>query len=342
MVLGSLDEQADGRISGATTPLLGQTLENTWMASGLLINKSLKKRKADVLSYLRSRADEALGEITLQVGSSRPKEIAKRINPAMTHELDALTAQVRQCANEEGWGNEVVLPTLLLLAHCTNVVMIDTRNSLRPYEYMDFSRRIGERWEQVCNICFVHPVRLGLGLFTPPLFKHVKQRLQREIRQYIASLPLTPQQRDSLLHYYDQIWSLVDSGSIKLSLDLHFLLDNKRHVVDFKSGFGSNEKGNTNRLLVVGSIYKNIEPEDYTCMIWVRSKEEQTNQYLQILKRSGIWEVSCGEDAYDRIDHLSGFPFKQWVSDFVRWEDDLLPGTYAHLKKQELLEYLQW
>ncbi|AUO79553.1 hypothetical protein BSP10_150 [Bacillus phage BSP10] len=52
------------------------------------------------------------------------------------------------------------------------------------------------------------------------------------------------------------MWELVVSGEIKLESDLHFEKDGVKYNVDFKSGFNSNEKGNTNRLLMVGSIYK--------------------------------------------------------------------------------------
>jgi hypothetical protein len=46
---------------------------------------------------------------------------------------------------------------------------------------------------------------------------------------------------------YQKVWILVTSGEIKLELDLHFENGENDFVVDFKSGFSSNEKGNTNR-----------------------------------------------------------------------------------------------
>jgi len=61
------------------------------------------------------------------------------------------------------------------------------------------------------------------------------------------------------MKYYRKVWALVTSGDVKLELDLHFIYKGKKFVVDLKSGFHSNEKGNTNRLLLVGAIYKNLK-----------------------------------------------------------------------------------
>lgn len=35
---------------------------------------------------------------------------------------------------------------------------------------------------------------------------------------------------------------MVTSGEIQMNLDLHFKIGIEKYVVDFKSGFGSNEK----------------------------------------------------------------------------------------------------
>ena len=78
---------------------------------------------------------------------------------------------------------------------------------------------------------------------------------------------------------------------------MHVKKNNKHYNIDFKSGFGSNEKGNTNRLLVVGSIYKNIIETSYENFIIVRTPENDNNHYLQTLKRSDVWEVFCSDEA---------------------------------------------
>ncbi|GAG80730.1 unnamed protein product, partial [marine sediment metagenome] len=58
--------------------------------------------------------------------------------------------------------------------------MIESRNEVWPYEYMTFSRRIGELWEPFCKLCFDYPLK-DLTLFIPPLFSEVKRKLTNEI-----------------------------------------------------------------------------------------------------------------------------------------------------------------
>jgi len=312
------------------------------MSPTLKIDKTFRERKTELLVYLRSRAKEALGEITKTYGVNEYKERATASNRALMAEKERLVSQVRQEATREHWANADILPNILLISHCTNVVMVESRNSMWAYDYMAFSRRIGELWEPFCNDCFEYPVRKDVSLFVPPLFEDVRKRLSKEIKDFIGSLPLNPEQKTSLLRYYDQVWSLVTSGEIQLALDLHFAIDKTRYVVDFKSGFGSNEKGNVNRLLLVASVYKNIEPEDYHCLLLVRSAEDENNNYLQTLKNSDLWEVYCGKDAYSKVKEYSGFDVKDWIDKNISWANDLDEETRAYLEKEGIFKYLTW
>ncbi len=312
------------------------------MPSSLVLDERILERKSEILSYFRHRAAEALGEIKQIYGETQYKKRASATNQALIEEKDRIVSQIRQIAVREHWGNSQTLNSVLLITYCSNLVMLESRNSVWAYEYMSFSRRIGELWDPFCQLCFEFPSRDDVALFIPPLFESVRQRLANEIKAYIASLPLTDEQKASLLRYYNQVWGLVTSGEIKLALDLHFLIGETRYVVDFKSGFGSNEKGNTNRLLLVASVYKNIEPEDYHCLILVRSVEDENNHYLQTLKNSGLWEVFCGPDAYAQIQNYSGFDIADWISKNIAWEDDLTEETRIQLESRDLLRYLSW
>jgi len=111
--------------------------------------------------------------------------------------------------------------------------------------------------------------------------------------------------------------------------------------VDFKSGFGSNEKGNTNRLLLVASIYKNLE-EDYKCLLLVRSEEDRNNNYFQTLKNSRIWEAYCGDEAYNKIKEYSGFNIKQWIVNNIDWGNDFSNHTMQYFQDNNLDQYLKW
>lgn len=95
-----------------------------------------------------------------------------------------------------------------MITYCNIVVMVESRNSVRPYEYMDFSRRVGELWAPFCKLCFYYPVN-DVSLFVPPLFSEVKKKLTDEIVDYINNLKISPEQKEELKKYYEKVWSLV-------------------------------------------------------------------------------------------------------------------------------------
>ena len=160
-----------------------------------------------------------------------------------------------------------------------------------------------------------------------------------EITNYIDTLTITEEEKRELIKYYDKVWDLVTSGEVQLELDLHFSHQKQKYVVDFKSGFGSNEKGNTNRLLLVASIYQNLV-EKYKCLLFVRA--EENNSYFNTLKNSGIWEAYCGSEAYHKIQEFSGYNLKQWIDTNIDWAGDFNTDTVAHFTEHNLLQYLQW
>ena len=250
---------------------------------GMELDRTLYKRKPEVLEYYRSRASESLRLVRETYAESQFKKRASAANDAVRGTREVLLETLDQRAKQEKWSNAEILSNVLMLHHCCNVVMIESRHEVWPYEYMTFSRRMGELWEGFCKLCFKHPPAEDVSLFVPPLFKDVKSQLVGEIRDYIGTLHVTDEQKRELLTYYNKVWSLVSSGEIKLELDLHLEKSQTRYLIDFKSGFGSNEKGNTNRLLMVASIYKNLE-QNYKCLMFVRSEEDQNNNYLQILR----------------------------------------------------------
>jgi hypothetical protein len=112
--------------------------------------------------------------------------------------------------------------------------------------------------------------------------------------------------------------------------------------VDFKSGFQSNEKGNTNRLLLVASIYKNIIGLNNECLLFVRAIEGDNNHYLQTLKNSGIWNVYCGTETYEKIHEYSGFNLSEWITNNISWIDDFSADTHTYFEQHNLVKYLTW
>lgn len=167
----------------------------------------------------------------------------------------------------------------------------------------------------------------------------MKKKLTDEIIEYIDNLNISDEKKQELKSYYDKVWSLVTSGEIQLELDLHFISNEQKYVVDFKSGFGSNEKGNTNRLLLVATIYQNLD-DNFKCLLFVRA--EENNSYFNTLKNSGIWEAYCGSEAYQKINEYSGYNLKNWIETNIDWENDFNVETPQHLTDNNLLQYLLW
>jgi hypothetical protein len=302
------------------------------------IDKSLKCKKTELLNYFRSRAEELLSEIKLTYGNTQYKERTSAINKSLVETKDNLIATLLQKANSENWTNEERLECILMITYTNYIVMLETRNDVWRYEYMTFSRRVGELWEPFCKLCFSYPIKNVL-LFIPPLFSEVKQKLSTEIDTYIDKLTISMDEKAQLRRYYSKVWRLVVSGEIKLELDLHFISNNQKFVVDFKNGFGSNEKGNTNRLLLVASIYRNLE-ENYKCLIFVRAADN--NHYFQTLKSSGVWDAYSGNEAYDKMKEYSGFDIKNWVEANIDWENDFKAETIQYLRNNNLTQYLAW
>ena len=236
----------------------------------MTIDKELRHNKQLLLEYFRSRANETLSELALTYSEADYKKKAQAVNHAIIKSKENLIETLLNTARRESWRNQELLECVLMVTYTNYVVMLENRNTVWEYDYMAFSRRIGELWEPFCKLCFQYPIN-NITLFVPPLFSEVKRDLTREIEEYISKLGITEEEKQQLKKYYNKVWGLVTSGEIKLECDLHFTDGTKKYIVDFKSGFGSNEKGNTNRLLLVGSIYQNIKDGNFECLIFVRS-----------------------------------------------------------------------
>lgn len=306
-----------------------------------LVDKNIYKKKSVLLDYYRSRAEEIIAESKKVFADSEYKKRASYVNKGLTEAKENLIKIIDQKSKKENWSSHELLQGTLLITYTNYIVMMEARNDVWPYEYMTFSRRIGELWEPFCQLCWAYPIKQNINFFVPPLFKEVKEILTTEIEEFIDQLKITSDQKKELKKYYHKVWTLVTSGEIKLELDLHFEQENSKYVIDFKSGFSSNEKGNTNRLLLVASIY-NILNDDFKCLIFVRSSEERNNHYLQTLKRSGLWEVLCGKETYDKIREFTGFDFNAWMKINIDWEKDFDKKMYQHLSRNNLVQYLEW
>jgi len=306
-----------------------------------LIDKKIGDKKRELLSYYRYKAKEVMSDAMKNYSNTEYKERASFINKNMVNVRDHLVKQLEQVARKNKLDTKTILEGVLMITYTNYVAMLEARNEVWPYEYMTFARRIGELWEPFCQLCWKYSVNKDIHFFTPPLFKDVKETLTKEIEEYIEKLKISQREKSGLKFYYQKVWNLVTSGEIKLELDLHFTEKKTPYVVDFKSGFSSNEKGNTNRLLLVASIY-NILEEKYKCLIFVRSSEDRNNHYLQTLKNSNLWEVYTGEGTYKKIQEFTGYNLLKWMAENINWEKDFNPDMYKYLKDNNLTQYLEW
>lgn len=207
----------------------------------LVIDRNLWNKKAEIIEYFRKRGEECLQEVSAQFATNEYREKASEINKSIVEIKESLISHILQKANVEKWENEIILKTVLSITYSSYVIMIDLRNNVWEYDYMAFSRRIGELWEPYCKLCFQFPLK-KLKLFVPPLFVDVKRMMTAEIETYIDKLSINENQKQELKSYYRKVWAMVTSGEIKLQLDLHFIQNGKMYNIDFKSGFGSNEE----------------------------------------------------------------------------------------------------
>lgn len=256
------------------------------------------------------------------------------INDIRDNSIRSLKAHSNELTQSE------LLDEILIITYASYIVMLDARNSVWPYEYMAFARRIGELWEPFCKLPFEYPIK-KLTIISPPDFNKVQDTIKKDATNYIDSLKLDQETKDELKRHYAIPWTMVDSGGIKLGLDLHFEQDGIYYNCDFKSGFSSNEKGNTNRLLLVASIYNSLGEIEKT-ILFVRQPEDDNNHYLQTLKNSPYWDVYCANDGYAAMKRFTGFDMREWLDNNVDWENDISSELREHLEKNDLLRYLTW
>lgn len=223
----------------------------------------------------------------------------------------------------------------MIIQYCCTVVGLEYRNRVWPYEYMAFSRRIGELWEAFCRAAWTYPAVTDLARIAPPNFANVRQVMIERIKSNLGAHG----NYDEIMADISILFEII--GEINMKEDEVFQKNNIPYVIDFKSGFGSNEKGNMLRLLTVGRAY-HIWNHETKLMLLVRQYEN--NNYLKVLLRSGLWEVYTGAAAYEKIEDITGAEIQSIRADVIDWKNDLSEEFYEYLKSQptDLTNYLVW
>jgi hypothetical protein len=255
---------------------------------------------------------------------------AKAVNDLINQYHGIIGSSFRNFTN-----NQEKQQNFLVLQYCTSVVSLEYRHRIWPYEYMALSRRVGELWERFCSAAWDHPSRIGVSRIAYPSFSDVARLMRSQITSFI-------EEPNAIIQLEKEVEVLFDLiGDINMKEDEVFTVDGVPHVIDFKSGFGSNEKGNTIRLQTVGKAYKLWSP-DTKLLFLVR--QQDNNNYLNVIRRSGLWDVRCGADAYNAIDELTGSNINQLRSSVINFEEDLSTKCWSDLCSHlsDLTSYLRW
>ena len=254
---------------------------------------------------------------------------AKKVNKIISEIQASLVKEMMSSGNEKEKQQ-----AMLVIQYCTSVISLEYRHRVWPYEYMALSRRVGELWERFCRAAWDHPSRANVHRIEAPKFSTVGDTLRNRLVE-----SLKEEFKTSAISDIETLFKLV--GEINMKEDEMFLLEGVPHIIDFKSGFGSNEKGNTLRLLTVGHAYKLWNPETKLLLL---VRQEQNNNYLNVLKRSGLWDVRCGDTAYEAIDDFTGSSVVSLRKETINFKEDLSKDFWNDLSSHlsDLTSYLKW
>lgn len=308
--------------------------------------------KKEWISYFRSESDKIIADLSqIKKGQKYKTDVInKRIKILRDKEIEKTKTNVRLLSYANTMSSKDIFPTqndlshlmdgLLTITYASYIAMLEARNKVWSYDYMTFSRRIGELWEPFCKVPFQYSLK-PLKLIEPPDFEKVQHKITKDAIDYIDELLLSDEIKSELKRQYAIPWTMVDSGGIKLKLDLHFEQSGIHYNCDFKSGFSSNEKGNVNRLFLVASIYHLLGKNEKN-LLFVRQKENENNHYFISLKNSPYWEVYCADDCYAAINRFTGFNMRKWIDNNVDWINDISSEFKTYLQKNNLIKYLTW
>ncbi len=280
-----------------------------------------------MLSRFHEKLSAGVQSINLQEWTPQKKAqavnaLASEVKNAISWRIAALPAVFRAEA-------------AITLQYCFSVASLEYRHKVWAYEYMAFSRRVGELWEGFCSAAWDHPNTSEVRRIAHPDFNLVRNVLRNRLQENIGEHG----RRDELLLDVDLLFEII--GDINMNEDEVFTVSDIPHVIDFKSGFGSNEKGNMLRLQTVGRAYR-VWNQNTRLMLLVRQVEN--NAYLGVLQRLGLWSVFTGHAAYEQISNITGTDMNLMRRNVVNWREDLSQEFLHHLANQpkDLRPYLDW
>lgn len=283
--------------------------------------------KNKYLDYFHDNLPSKVAEIAGKKISH--KEKAKEINKIISEHRNILVSEIDLNA-EPSFRQE----QLIIIQYAVSVASLEYRHAVWPYEYMALSRRVGELWESFCSAAWDASSRDEVSRIDPPKFHKVLLGIEKSLLSFSKD-----EEKDKMSEIVNSLKDLI--GEINMIEDEVFTIGENPHVIDFKSGFGSNEKGNMLRLRAVGKAYK-IWNANTELLLLVR--QNKNNNYLNIIKKDGLWSVHCGDAAYVKIEEITGARMNKIRKEVVCFEDDLSPKFWKDLREHlsDLSGYLKW
>lgn len=308
--------------------------------------------KQELLTYMRNKASKTLDQL---LGNSKLKkqDKTKEMNEILEDIRDSLFAKLNAtCKNDEKYPG--LTAGAFMIYYCWIIVSLEYRNYLWNYESMDLSRRSGELWESLLKQCWTYPVNKTIRRFEAPNFVNVAEQIKNAFKQKLIDKNIEKEVLQEIFTDYSKIWSLL-GDSVNLSSDELFETtfkelteenineaeyEDKKYIIDFKGSYGSNEKGNKERLLTVARVYDllnyyKLTDKPYKCILAVRTVEDKGHNYLRQLEKSGLWTVKRGKEVYEMVHTYTGFDVLSFIKEKeLSIIDDLDETTAKYMKSK--------
>lgn len=223
----------------------------------------------------------------------------------------------------------------VIVCYCHTVATLEYRQRVWNYNFMDFSRRAGELWQNMCMVpwaCAQNPESFKTNETFH--FCDVQQKFLSDIWDLICDHPNVEKVIDMVEGFTNPL------NKINMASDKVFTKGDLLHVIDFKLSFNSNEKGNRDRLSQVGWAHRQRDP---SVELLIAVCREENNAYLDSLRDEG-WKIVKGRDSYERIGDLTGTRILPFLEETVAFRDDLSKEFLDYVDKSDerMRCYLEW
>lgn len=291
--------------------------------------QSLDQLKVDIKNDFLYRAGGVIATIR-NSSTADHKEKATQVNNALNGVLIIVKDHFTQLANLDHDDKAIMA---LIVQYCFTCLSLEERHNVWNYDFMAFSRRIGELWERFCSVAWDYSTIATR--FSAPNFSTVKNAITSRAQTLSAGCP----KQQEIIDLVDDLLEII--GDINLKEDEMFHSGNLRYVVDFKSGFGSNEKGNMLRLQAVSHAYKRFDPNTQLLLL---VRQNTNNNYLKVLHNSQTWQIYTGTQTYQKINSLTDVDILWVIQNVVDFRNDLSQPflNYLQSARGNLINYLDW